>query len=82
MPYGYYMFIRVMGMFGFGLLAWLYFKQKNELFGIIFTFLTILFQPFVKIALGRGFWSVIDVIVAIFLLILAFNKSNIKKNNQ
>ena len=85
MPYGYYTFMRIMGMCGFGLLAWLYYKQKNELNCIIFALLTILFQPFVKITLDRGLWSVIDVIVAIFLLILAgmsYQKGRNKKKQK
>ena len=31
---------------------------------------TLLFQPFIKIALGRTMWNIVDVIVAILLVVL------------
>lgn len=35
-----------------------------------FASLALLFQPFIKIALGRTIWNVVDVIVAILLMLL------------
>ncbi|MBQ6064697.1 MAG: hypothetical protein IJK87_13900 [Prevotella sp.] len=37
---------------------------------ITFGALALLFQPFVKVALGRMMWNVVDVIVAILLIAL------------
>ena len=67
-PYGYYQFVRFAAMVGFGYLAYYANEQgaKNEAF--IYLVLAILFQPFVKIALGRTIWNIVDVIVAIGLI--------------
>ncbi len=36
--------------------------------------LTLLFQPFIRIPLGRDVWNVVDVITAIFLIYMFFKK--------
>ena len=71
MPYGYYELVRVVSAVAFAYFAFDYFKSKKEGLGIAFTALAVLFQPFVKIALGRTLWNVVDVIVAIVLILLA-----------
>lgn len=43
---------------------------------MVFGALALLFQPFVKIALGRTMWNIVDVVVAIILLFMAFNDKN------
>lgn len=35
---------------------------------ITFASLAVLFQPFIKIALGRTMWNIIDVVVAVVLV--------------
>ncbi len=37
---------------------------------ITFASLALLFQPFIKIALGRTIWNVVDVMVAVLLVLL------------
>lgn len=74
MPYGYFMLVRFIALIGFGYLA---FKanednQKNESF--IYIALALLFQPFLKISLGREIWNIVDVIVAVGLIISIFYK--------
>mgnify|MGYP000089846710 FL=1 len=66
MPYGYYQMVRVLSMVGFGILA-LSVKEDKERW--IYIVLCLLFQPFIKVALGRVLWNVVDVVVAIGLLI-------------
>lgn len=66
MPYGYYQMVRVLSMVGFGILA-LSVKEDKERW--IYITLCMLFQPFIKVALGRVLWNVVDVVVAIVLLI-------------
>lgn len=73
MPYSYYSLIRFSGMIFFVILAYRYYLEKREVLTIIFIVLALLFQPFAKIALERGVWNVIDVVVAIFLLFLRYN---------
>ncbi len=74
MPYGYYQSIRLAGMLGFTLLAYFSYQQKQNASVIIYIALAILFQPFIKVALGRNGWNLVDVIVSIGLIISLFMK--------
>ncbi|GAQ14627.1 hypothetical protein MODO_2313 [Myroides odoratimimus] len=47
----------------------------------IYIVLVLLFQPFLKVALGRSIWNIVDVIVAIGLFINIPN-SNKKINRE
>jgi hypothetical protein len=77
MPYGYYELVRFIAMIGFAFLAY----KSNELGRhtemFIYIALAILFQPFLKIALGRDLWNVIDVIVGIGLISSVFYNKKI-----
>ena len=77
MPYGYYQAVRFIGMLGFALLAYYSYDDNKKVEVIIYISLALLFQPFLKVALGRTIWNVVDVIVAAGLIILLF--SNPKK---
>ena len=68
MPYGYYQLVRFVAMVAFAVMAWNYYENKQEGWAIVFGALALLFQPFVKIALGRLVWNVIDVVVAVLLI--------------
>ena len=70
MPYGYYTLVRFIAMIFFGCLAFSFNKEGKNNYAIISGAVALLFQPFFKIALGRGMWNVVDVIVAVTLLIL------------
>jgi hypothetical protein len=77
MPYGYFQFVRFAATVGFTYLAYLAYSaneqnRNNQMF--IYIALAILFQPFIKIALGRTIWNIIDLIVGIGLLISLFKK--------
>lgn len=80
MPYGYYQFVRFVAMVGFSYLAYLVNEQnrKNDMF--IYIALALLFQPFIKIALGRMIWNIVDLIVGIGLLISLFKKKATNKS--
>ena len=80
MPYGYYQFVRLISFFGFGYLAYEKREQgdKNEM--ILFGVLAVLFQPFIKISLGRELWNIVDLIVGIGLIISVFREN--KKNEK
>ena len=80
MPYGYYQFVRLISFFGFGYLAYLKSEQgfKNE--KILFIALAILFQPFIKISLGRELWNIVDLIVGVGLVISVFKEN--RKNDK
>lgn len=73
MPYGYYVLVRFVAMILFALFAlFAYEKWQKEqpTLAIVFGALSLLFQPFVKIALGRAMWNFVDVVVAVGLLAL------------
>ena len=74
MPYGYYQFVRFISMCGFAYLAYSSneVNKKNEAF--VYIGLAILFQPFIKIALGRTIWNIVDFIVGISLILSLFQR--------
>ena len=74
MPYSYYQFVRFISMCGFAYLAYCSNEdnRKNEAF--VYIVLAILFQPFIKIALGRTIWNVVDLIVGISLIFSLFQR--------
>ena len=74
MPYGFYQFVRLAGLFGFAILAYQAYEQGRQTEMIIYGGLALLFQPFFKIALGRQIWNIVDVIVGIGLVISIFMK--------
>jgi len=74
MPYGYFQIVRFAALVGFALLAYNANEQGHKREVIIYVCLAILFQPLIKIALGRAVWNVVDVIVAIGLILSMFIK--------
>lgn len=76
MPYGYYQLVRFVAMVVFGVMAYKYYEEKKNELAITFGALALLFQPFVKVALGRTMWNVVDVVVAIGLIVLYYKERN------
>ena len=74
MPYGFYQLVRFMAMIGFGILAFQANKQKKQIETVIYVSLAILFQPLLKISLGREIWTVINAVVAIGLIVTVVKK--------
>jgi len=72
MPYGYYQFVRFIALIGFAVLAYQANEQDKQTEMIIYGSLALLFQPFIKVSLGRELWNVVDVIVAVGLLASIF----------
>ena len=72
MPYGFYQFVRFAGLLGFAILAYDAHRNNRMVEMIIYTALALLFQPFVKVALGRELWNIVDVVVGIALIISIF----------
>lgn len=72
MPYGYFQIVRFAALVGFAILAYNVNEKGNKTEVIIYVCLAILFQPLIKIALGRQLWNIIDVIVGIGLIISIF----------
>ena len=77
MPYGYFQLVRFLAASLF-----IYFglrEQKNETIKYVYFSLAILFQPLIKIALGRTIWNIVDVIVGVSLIVSIFNYVSYKR---
>lgn len=69
MPYGYYQFVRITAFIGFGWLAYTEYEQKRAAIAIPCILLAVLFNPVIKVYLGREAWQMIDIVVAALLVI-------------
>lgn len=74
MPYGYFILVRFVAMVYFGLLALKYYAEHKVSLAIAAGAVALLFQPFLKVTLGRTMWNVVDVVVAVALLLLCFKR--------
>ena len=68
MPYGYSQVVRFSAMLGFAILAYKASEKENKTEMIIYIGLALLFQPIIKISLGRSLWNMIDAIVGFYLI--------------
>lgn len=75
MPYGYYSFVQFVSAAAFCLFAYVANQSGNKDRMIAFIVLAILFQPFLKVPLGRVIWNIVDVVVAGYLVYLLINTS-------
>jgi len=81
MPYGYYQIVRFAASSTFIILALTLPESKYaSVQKILLISLALLFQPIIKIALGRTLWNVVDVIVGITLIISIVLLFRDKKN--
>ncbi len=78
MPYGYYQFVRLVAGISFAYFAYAAYEEKKEIQVLLYICLAILFQPFLKIALGRELWNIVDVLVALGLVMTIFLDKNKK----
>jgi len=79
MPYGYYVFFRYVSFALFLLFCVDALKRKHINIGIVWAISAFIVSPFVKLALGRTLWNVIDVIWIVIILrslIVDFRKMN------
>ncbi|MEI7663224.1 MAG: DUF6804 family protein [Bacteroidota bacterium] len=72
MPYGYYQLIRFVAVVGFAILGYFAYEGKNTQVTIVFVVLAFLYQPLLKVSLGRDIWMVVDAVVAAGLIISVF----------
>jgi hypothetical protein len=82
MPYGYFQFVRFTALAAFAYLAYNALVKGNEVGMVLFIILALLFQPFVKIALVRELWNVVDVAVGLGLLATLFKVSQKSKDTK
>lgn len=79
LSYGYYILVRFMSMVGFVYIGSKQFDKNNNI-AITFFVLALLFQPIFKISLGRELWNIVDIVVALFLIILWVKSVRQKKD--
>ena len=72
MPYGYYQLVRFLAMIAFAYFAYSNYEKGNNSLVFLYGGLALLFQPLLKISLGREIWNVVDVVVGIGLLVSVF----------
>ena len=82
MPYGFYQFVRFIALISFGLLAFNAYQNERQTEMIIYIALAILFQPLMKISLGRTLWNIVDVIVALGLILSLLGLLNKDKKSE
>lgn len=75
LPYGLYQLFRVIFTVGFVLLAIKANEDKNQTELTIYIVLAVVFQPLLKIHLGREIWNILDIIVALGLIVSLFKTS-------
>jgi hypothetical protein len=78
MPYGFYQFVRFLALIGFAILAYKSYERKENIIAIVFIGLAILFQPLIKVSLGRELWNIVDVIVGVGLIVSTFVKPKLE----
>lgn len=75
MPYGYYELVRFVALIAFGYMAFVeYQASPKSILVVVYIALAFLFQPFFKLALGREIWNFVDVVVALFLIVISLKK--------
>lgn len=74
LPYGFYTIGRTIVTIIGAYLAFDYFSHNKSELALTFTAVAVVFQPFIRLGIGREVWLVIDIAVAILLLLLALNK--------
>jgi len=85
-PYGFFTLLRFVVFAISAYIAWMAYEAQKEKWVWIFGFLAVLFNPFIVIHLNREIWSIIDLIVGIFMLISVFilklNENPIKHDQK
>ena len=75
MPYGYYQMVRLGSALGFSYLAYNLKSEKGNMLWV-YIGLAVLFQPIIKISLGRTLWNIVDLVVGIGLILSVIRDGN------
>lgn len=72
MPYGYYELVRYVSAIFFAYMTYEALELRQKRAAFLFGALALLFQPFMKVALGRTVWNIVDVVVAVGLFYVVY----------
>ncbi len=78
MPYGFYNLVRFLSMIGFAILAVRAYHNSRITLSVVYGSLVLMFQPFIKLVLGRDVWIIVDVAVALFLIVTIVKNKEIR----
>lgn len=78
MPYGFYNLVRFLSMIGFAILAVRAYHNRRITLSVVYGSLVLMFQPFIKLVLGRDVWIIVDVAVALFLIVTIVKNKEIR----
>ena len=76
MPYSYYQMVRFLSSVGFGYFAFQAYQEHKNNLALVFTVLLVLFQPLMEISLERELWNIVDVLVGLFLIVVALTEKS------
>ena len=71
-PYGFFTLLRFVVFASSTYIVWMAYEAKKEKWVWIFGFIAVLFNPFIVIHLNREIWSIIDLIIGVFMIISLF----------
>lgn len=77
MPYGFYQLVRFTAMAGFVILAYQASEKQDKAEMTVYVCLAILFQPLIKISLGRDIWNIVDIVVGIGLIVSIYIRQKV-----
>ena len=69
LPYGYFMFLRLVITAAAAYIAYENFNKDIPVWGIVFVGVTLLFNPFYTVHFDKALWAVIDIVVAALFFI-------------
>lgn len=82
MPYGFYNLARFLSMIGFAILAVKAYHNIRITLSVVYGSLVLMFQPFIKLVLGRDVWIIVDVAVSLFLIVTIVKNKEIRLHKQ
>lgn len=71
LPYGYYMFLRLIGCAAFGMATFISHRRGAKVLPFAYGALALVFNPFFKVHLPKEVWAAVDVASAVFLAVTA-----------
>lgn len=82
LPYGLYVLINTISAAFFGFLSYRLFQEKITNAAYVCLVLTTVYQPLMRISLGRIGWCLLDAVVAASLIVFVFGHSLIKPDTR